>query len=56
MEMFKGVVEISIKPFFNLSEGQEEGREGEGNKAQEIGEGTWGWRLVGKGEIRGPTV
>lgn len=51
-EMFKGVVEISIKPFFGLSEEETEDE----RRSGEVGEEVMGWRLVGKGEIRGPTV
>ena len=53
-EMFKGVVEISIKPFFNLQSSDQ--AEGDGKGMGGIGSERYGWRLVGKGEIRGPTV
>lgn len=46
-EMFRGVVEISIKPFFGKSTDEEE---------MQVGQERFGWRLVGKGKVRGPTV
>lgn len=51
-EMFRGVVELSVKPFFGL--GEDAGKERE--KDMEVGEERSGWRSVGKGEVRGPTV
>ena len=50
-DMFKGVVRISIAPFFKLElNDEDEGR----NKDWEIGAERYGWRLVGRGEVRGP--
>ncbi|GMK58321.1 hypothetical protein CspeluHIS016_0503530 [Cutaneotrichosporon spelunceum] len=47
LEMFKGVVRISIAPFFGTE------TVGENNEAEmEVGEDRWGWRLVGKGAVR----
>nr|XP_019043683.1 cytoplasmic protein [Kwoniella bestiolae CBS 10118]OCF22613.1 cytoplasmic protein [Kwoniella bestiolae CBS 10118] len=52
LEMFKGVIRISIAPFFGLeTNDDDEKRDGRG--CWEVGEERWGWRLVGKGEIRG---
>jgi hypothetical protein len=74
LEMFKGVVRISVAPFFDieLEEDDKEGQqnqsnlsrgapeevrdEGEGvemRKFWEMGEEMWGWRLIGKGQVRG---
>ncbi|OCF40672.1 cytoplasmic protein [Kwoniella heveanensis CBS 569] len=65
LEMFKGVIRISVAPFFGLSVTDDEDdhedasherrkdigvREGE---KWEVGEEKWGWRLIGQGEIRG---
>lgn len=48
LDMFKGVVRISIAPFFGIDTvGEEKGDE------MALGEDRWGWRLVGKGEVRG---
>ena len=47
-EMFRGVVELSVKPFFGLNRDEEE-------KTMEVGEEQFGWRMVGKGEVRGPS-
>ena len=46
--MFRGVVELSVKPFFGLNRDKEE-------KTMEVGEEQFGWRMVGKGEVRGPS-
>ncbi|EIW71443.1 hypothetical protein TREMEDRAFT_42822 [Tremella mesenterica DSM 1558] len=48
-DMFKGVVKISVAPFFNLRIDDADEDQG----AWTVGEEKWGWRLVGKGEIRG---
>lgn len=50
LEMFKGVVRISVAPFFGI---ETVGSEDEEQKEMEVGEDRWGWRLVGKGEVRG---
>lgn len=47
-QMFRGVVELSVKPFFGL--GQDEA-----DKTTTVGEEKYGWRLVGRGEVRGPS-
>jgi hypothetical protein len=47
LDMFKGVVRISIAPFFGI-----ETNDGD-EKEMALGEDRWGWRLVGKGEVRG---
>lgn len=48
LDMFKGVVRISIAPFFGIDTvGDDE------QKEMTLGEDRWGWRLVGKGEVRG---
>lgn len=49
-ELFHGVVKLSIAPFFNLHQDDEEDAEPE----SQIGDEKYGWRLVGQGEIRGP--
>ena len=46
-EMFRGVVELSVKPFFKLNREEED--------AMKTGDERYGWRLVGKGEVRGPS-
>jgi hypothetical protein len=52
MEMFQGVIHIAIKPFFKI---EDETPQDDG-AAWEVGDEKWGWRLVGMGEIRGPTA
>jgi tubulin--tyrosine ligase len=47
-EVFRGVVELSVKPFFNLGQDGDE-------KTTDVGEEKYGWRMVGKGEVRGPS-
>ncbi|CAK9785935.1 hypothetical protein CC85DRAFT_309024 [Cutaneotrichosporon oleaginosum] len=42
VEMFEGIVRIGVVPFF-----------GRGENAMALGEDRWGWRKVGKGEVRG---
>lgn len=42
-EMFEGIVRISVAPFFGRGDGEE----------MALGEDRWGWRMVGKGEVRG---
>ena len=49
-EMFQGIVKISIAPFFGLHVDDGE------QTAWELNEERWGWKLVGKGEVRGPTA
>nr|ODO04245.1 cytoplasmic protein [Cryptococcus depauperatus CBS 7855] len=49
LEMFKGVVNISIVPFFGLSTRHDE----VDDTAMKVGDEKWGWRMVGKGEVRG---
>lgn len=46
LNMFKGVVRLSIAPFFGVDIDDEE-------KEMEIGEERDDWRLVAKGEVRG---
>lgn len=46
-EMFRGVVELSVKPFFKLNRNEED--------TMKTGDERYGWRLVGKGEVRGPS-
>ncbi|WVF68366.1 hypothetical protein IAT40_003131 [Kwoniella sp. CBS 6097] len=65
LEMFKGVIKISVAPFFgiNLSgdendeayEAKEDGKPlvKEQDEKWEVGDEKWGWRLVGQGEVRG---
>ena len=53
-EMFRGVVELSVKPFFGL-ELQDDAGEG-GHKGMQVGDEKYGWTLVGQGEVRGPTA
>lgn len=43
LDMFKGVVRLSIAPFFGITDEEE----------MEVGEERADWRLVGKGEVRG---
>lgn len=48
--MFKGVIRLSVAPFFGVETAEDEGKE----KGEiQLGEERWGWRLVGKGEVRG---
>lgn len=42
LEMFEGIVRISVAPFF-----------GRGGAAMALGEDRWGWRKVGEEEVRG---
>lgn len=61
-EMFRGVVRLSVAPFFGLdvlpekdSDDAEPASAADGDETRapaEVGEEKWGWRLVGKGEIR----
>ncbi|OCF62092.1 cytoplasmic protein [Kwoniella mangroviensis CBS 10435] len=64
LEMFKGVIRISIAPFFGLKvnhdndDEEEEAIDAKQDQTQksedwEVGEERWGWTLVGKGEVRG---
>lgn len=53
-EMFRGVVELSVKPFFGLGGQDPETRQGK--KEMQVGEEKYGWRLAGRGEVRGPTA
>ncbi|WVQ95917.1 hypothetical protein IAU59_003016 [Kwoniella sp. CBS 9459] len=65
LEMFKGVIRISVVPFFGLTtsgnEDQDQDEETKGEKKTsrkedenwELGDERWGWRLVGQGEVRG---
>ena len=46
-ETFRGVVELSVKPFFKLNGDEED--------AMKTVDERYGWRLVGKGEVRGPS-
>lgn len=48
--MFKGVIRLSVAPFFDAETAEDEEKE-EGE--MQPGEERWGWRLVGKGEVRG---
>ncbi|KAK4686790.1 tubulin---tyrosine ligase, partial [Tremellales sp. Uapishka_1] len=47
-EMFKGVIKISVIPFFGL-----EVEEDKDEAGWEIGDEKYEWKLVGKGEVRG---
>lgn len=49
-EMFQGIVKISIAPFFGLDIDDND------ETAWTMNEERWGWKLVGKGEVRGPTA
>lgn len=55
--MFKGVIRLSVAPFFGVETAEdEEKKKGEiqlGEERWQLGEERWGWRLVGKGEVRG---
>ncbi|TXT10849.1 hypothetical protein VHUM_02354 [Vanrija humicola] len=51
LEMFKGVVRLSIAPFFGIE--AEQGKEKVKEGPMELGEERWDWRLVGQGEVRG---
>lgn len=53
-EMFQGIVRISIAPFFGLDLGEE--AEESQDEDWRIGAERWGWRLVGRGEVRGPSA
>lgn len=52
-EMFRGVVELSVKPFFGLGGVDASDEEAEVDAAER--KEACGWRLVGQGEVRGPT-
>ncbi|KIR36635.1 cytoplasmic protein [Cryptococcus deuterogattii MMRL2647] len=50
LDMFKGVIRLSVAPFFGVETAEDE----EKKKGEiQLGEERWGWRLVGKGEVRG---
>ncbi|WWC73807.1 uncharacterized protein I206_107779 [Kwoniella pini CBS 10737] len=53
LEMFKGVIKISIIPFFDLTIEDVEKDLIEDKNWKEVGDEKWGWTLIGKGEIRG---
>jgi hypothetical protein len=53
--MFQGVVRISIAPFFKLDIEEDKGNEAEEGR-WEVGSEKWSWRLVGRGEVRGPSM
>lgn len=59
LEMFKGVIRISIAPFFGIDMSDEDRNselandEATRKMAWEVGEERWSWRLVGRGEVRG---
>jgi hypothetical protein len=53
LEMFRGVVEIVIKPFFGIDD---EEQEGEKEAAMEVGDERRTWVCVGAGRVRGPTA
>ncbi|WRT69820.1 uncharacterized protein IL334_006811 [Kwoniella shivajii] len=55
LEMFKGVIRISIAPFFGLtiSDDDDETNEGKETVEWKVGEERYNWTLVGKGAIRG---
>ena len=57
LEMFKGVIEISIAPFFGIVTGQSPLGSPQETTTDEkdIGVERMGWRLIGKGEVRGPS-
>ncbi|WWD20428.1 hypothetical protein CI109_104904 [Kwoniella shandongensis] len=52
LEMFKGVIRISVAPFFKLETNGEKSASTEEDE-WELGAERWGWRLAGKGEVRG---
>ncbi len=59
LDMFKGVVRISVAPFFGLptstgATDNKEDVEDEKHAVWNVGYEKWGWRLVGRGEVRGP--
>lgn len=49
LDMFKGVVQLSIAPFFGLETLSDD----ENAEKMKLGEERYGWRLVGEGEVRG---
>ncbi|KAK8849796.1 hypothetical protein IAR55_005132 [Kwoniella newhampshirensis] len=51
LDMFKGVIRISVAPFFELETNGQEDKSGEAE--WKIGTERWGWRLAGQGEVRG---
>jgi tubulin--tyrosine ligase len=53
-EMFQGIIRISIAPFFGLSIDDDNHEQEEGE--WEVGTEKWGWRLVGRGQVRGPGI
>ncbi|WVO19489.1 uncharacterized protein IAS62_000775 [Cryptococcus decagattii] len=50
LDMFKGVIRLSVAPFFGAETAEDEEKE---KGEMQPGEERWGWRLVGKGEVRG---
>lgn len=72
LDMFKGVVRVVVAPFFGLDTRDEDTEGGAGDdrggkdgdeateksieSAWEVGQEKWGWRKVGQGQVRGPTV
>ena len=61
--MFKGVVRGVVAPFFGVTPRDEAGdaapeeeEEEEGKGGWAVGQEKWGWRKVGQGQVRGPTV
>ena len=48
--MFQGIVKISIAPFFKINIDDNDEAE------WSMGEERFGWKLVGRGEVRGPTA
>ncbi|AAW46627.1 cytoplasm protein, putative [Cryptococcus deneoformans JEC21] len=50
LHMFKGVIRLSVAPFFGLETAEDDEKNEE---EMQLGEDRWGWRLVGKGEVRG---
>ncbi|ORY34628.1 tubulin-tyrosine ligase family-domain-containing protein [Naematelia encephala] len=55
-EMFKGAIRIAVLPFFGIRSDDEDVEipgEKEAHEVEwEVGDERWGWRMVGKGEIR----
>ena len=53
--MFRGVVKIAVAPYFGLQTiDEQEEEDGEIEEREwRVEEERWGWRLIGKGEVRG---
>lgn len=55
LDLFKGVIRISVAPFFSLKLDGDDDAETRTDTWVK-GEQRWGWTLVGQGAVRGPTV